>query len=473
MSDRSAPKQSQVAVHVDRKAAHSTVVSEEFPEVPQQVFKVDQFSFQFGVGLTIVFSAIVVGLEIDYRSKFPGYMFSFLHGFFCVAYVFELTIRIVSHLSKGLSLWRWFHNLVNMLDMLVVVIMVFGLVSCSSESCNFQVFRLSIFRCLRFLWVVKLARNKTALHELWMVLAGLARASRSVAWLALVLLVTFYAVGNCVMSMLSTGSHDGDLYCSSVGERLRCLGRDEYFGSTVRSILTLLQIATMDGWASRVVRQVMDSQPEVAVLLTVFVVVIGYGLFNVVVALMVWSTVDLARSHTDHNTHRIATENKRTIALLYDYFMVTLPHNRRGVMYLHELQAAMDAPQVAHAFEQLDLPISDINELFRYLDKTNQGFISLDELVEGCLALKRPASRVDMMRFTARLGNSVRRASSLEGRAEANRQRLCGLTKNLQAMMTEVREYSYVLAHRIPEVELRRQGKIVESPPHSFQNLSW
>jgi len=61
-----------------------------------------------------------------------------------------------------------------------------------------------------------------------------------------------------------------------------------------------------------------------------------------------------------------------------------------------ELNFHLEQPKVQSWFKALDIDAKQTWKLFKILDPNNDGRISLDDFVEGCLRLKGHATRVDV-----------------------------------------------------------------------------
>merc|ERR1712125_221887 len=155
--------------------------------------------------------------------------------------------------------------------------------------------------------------------------------------------------------------------------------------------MTLLQVATLDNWASHVVRPVLTANPLVTLFMLAFVVFTSYGLLSLSVGVLVWSTVQLARSHDSHANNKGVKEDMDLIHMLKMFLEAQLMMEEKEVLTLKDLQEAYNIPQVSHALRQLELPLPDLKALFSHLDRQRQGTITLDDFEKGVVALKLPA----------------------------------------------------------------------------------
>mmetsp|Transcript_193 Transcript_193/g.633 ORF Transcript_193/g.633 Transcript_193/m.633 type:complete len:546 (-) Transcript_193:64-1701(-) len=341
-------------------------------------------------------------------------------------------------------------------------------------------------RLLRIFTLQKHCKDRRSLRDVWLVLGGLQDGLPAFLWFLVVLFFIVYPCGGAatvlmrdlqwggvtlltttlqpVPSDLEEVAVEPEYYCvgSEFRSRLECIDLDEYFGSTSRSALSLLQVLTYDRWATSIVRPVLGLDVLGASLLIAFIAVVGFIVMNAAAAVFVYATVQLARTHADHESQKSMLDDYEIVSSLSNFFAVNLKlEDRKSIDFL-ELKEAMEIPQVAAAFTQLDLPVPEPFKLFKQIDKRNRGHVSVDEFREGLLRLKEPATRVDYARLAARLGGKVTYMDSVEARTEVLRQKLHDTAKALSFAMEQLGSYteSQGVSEWLPEVPLRAAGKM-------------
>merc|ERR1719265_3106545 len=68
----------------------------------------------------------------------------------------------------------------------------------------------------------------------------------------------------------------------------------EYFGTVFKSMFTLFQIVTLDGWCDDIVRHILYFQPMFAIRFMGFLVLTAFGLMNVVIGVIIENTLSAA-----------------------------------------------------------------------------------------------------------------------------------------------------------------------------------
>merc|ERR1712008_63067 len=187
--------------------------------------------------------------------------------------------------------------------------------------------------------------------------------------------------------------------------------------------------------------------------------VVAYGLLSVAVGVLVWSTVALARSHGDHATIRAMQEENEIIQNLCDHFNLSLYIEQRSTLGIVDMQEALLIPQIASAFDELKLPVANLEDLFLHLDKDRQGAISLTAFKQGLCKLKQPTTRFDVACLSANIEGSAAYTSKLSTKASNTNDGLSALRATLASAFAVVEG---VAAERSndPVAVLRRSGRI-------------
>merc|ERR1719502_179564 len=125
-------------------------------------------------------------------------------------------------------------------------------------------------------------------RELWLLVGGIVNSVKALSWIMLILMLLCYV---CSIVVTTEIGHNDEVY--GVGPSYDGLvwPYKEYFGSVFKSMFTLFQIVTLDGWSDDVVRHIMYFQPFLAILFIAFVILTAFGLMNVVVGVIVENTL--------------------------------------------------------------------------------------------------------------------------------------------------------------------------------------
>ena len=185
---------------------------------------------------------------------------SFLFALFWLPTVVALTLEA---LLKMFAHWprvdRYFREGWNSLDFLIVSFLIFDFVVPTSLS-GYTVLIVSV-RLLRLL------RGLSTVRELQLILGTLFRSIPSMGHIAILLGIVVYSYA--IVGFKNFGEHD-----------------PAHWGSLSVSVLTLFEIATLDGW-SEVMRPLIKVEPLAWLYFVSFVIVTAYIVTNLFIAVVI------------------------------------------------------------------------------------------------------------------------------------------------------------------------------------------
>jgi len=224
----------------------------------------------------------------------------------------------------------------------------------------------------------------------------------------------------------------------------------------------MIQLVTLDRWAAHIVRPLFTLRWDAAFFIICFVFVTTYGLLSIAVGVLVWSTVELARLHDSHRDRVALVQDRERIKNLRDYFHKCLLLEDRDFLDLREIREGMMVAQVKKAYDELDLPVTDLNQLWAHLDEHCEGEITLEQFEHGCQVLLEPAKRFDMACLSAKLAGRGVFADNLGKRCDGTVREMDKLFKRLSWGMAKCRQHamSDEIKEVFPEVGLRRAGRM-------------
>jgi len=116
---------------------------------------------------------------------------------------------------------------------------------------------------------------------------------------------------------------------------------------------------------------------------------------DVVVASFVETAAGISRRDRDSIIEQRIAQTQR-IAQDIRTFFVAADKNNSGNLDRHELSEYLSDDRVKASFSSLDLDVSQAIDLFDLLDADEDGIISLDEFVSGCMRLRGTASSMEI-----------------------------------------------------------------------------
>merc|ERR1719375_726649 len=200
----------------------------------------------------------------------------------------------------------------------------------------------------------------------------------------------------------------------------------------------------------------------IALLLLLFVLFTTYGVLVMLSGVMVWAVLDTGLERQGTESQEQAAANKRLTEKLRGQFeQIDLDGN--GILEQEEVEDVMANPEICRTLDEMDLPVENAQDLFNLLDLDRSGAISFDEFVGGCLRLRTPLTPLESMGAVVAVGADVERLGKIEARAIAIRGGLEELVQGLGDAFAQLRSRTDQLCRDLPEVGLRREGRIWRS----------
>jgi voltage-gated sodium channel len=234
----------------------------------------DSRSFQLAVVLAILANGAVIGLETyDSVDEEYGDLLGVLNDVFLGLFTLEIAVRIAAYGRRPREFFRsgW-----NLFDFVVVGLAYLPWIR---ES-------VTLLRVIRLL---RIARLISVVPGLRVVIVGLGRSIAPIGSIALLTFFLLYVYG--MLGWIIYADHD-----------------PERFGNIGRSLLTLFQVLTLEGW-----NDVLDKQMELTpwswVYFVSFVLLATFVVLNVVIAIVVNSIEE---------AHAIEAEQRRRERILAD-----------------------------------------------------------------------------------------------------------------------------------------------------------
>mmetsp|Transcript_55119 Transcript_55119/g.98371 ORF Transcript_55119/g.98371 Transcript_55119/m.98371 type:complete len:431 (-) Transcript_55119:119-1411(-) len=416
------------------------------PGVPQlHAIEKDAF-FALICDLVVFCNLVYIGFEVDYGDNEAfGPTFLLIRIGFLSWCAFEFFIRI-----GGLG--NDFFTLRNSAELIMVLCAVLDVALFPKPG---WLWRMSGLRSWRMLRVYQLARTSKKLRELSLVLDALIRGWKALVYLAAVMLLTCYAAGGWARGILrASGTLDEGVAPD--------LNVEEYFGQSLKAALTMFQLSTGDGWAAAVVRPIWDVDLFGAGSLMLFTWVSSYTLLSLGIGVMVWATVEEARSGGDHAAHMQTVEDRELCSSIRQYFEASLALQDRSFIDFMEIRDAFLVPEIVSAIKVLELPMQTPESLFAHVDITESGRITVDELMEAIRVLISQATPFDTCCLTARIGGTATFTTRLVARTEQVENKLVDIRETLGLGIQELTRASLEDEEltQVPEVGFRKDGKI-------------
>lgn len=378
-------------------------VLEDDPEVSE--VWIDRSWFDVAISIVVILNAIVIGLETDLQgpgSRHPIWIT--LEVLFLILFLAEITMKVYAHT------WRWVAS--SPLNILTTFCCFMAFIQCvilNPIGIDMTVRLISLIRVLGLARLYRVIKRSEHLMDLKLLLQNMAHSAQTFLWCIVLLIVITYIFAVIVTQQIGQNvSTYGNYYKLSGGWDF-----EEKFGTVGRSFFTLMEVMTMDGWISEVLRHVIVNQWWMVLLFGFFLLITNFGVINVFVAVIVECTMSAATQNRkramqkQERAHRIELEGIRDIFYMCDM-------DGSNSVDRTEFMRALEVPEVRWKLRLLELPEEDVLKLFTVLDGSGFQRLSFDDFIQGCIKLKGFASSKDLLSVMAQADSLAAKMDSLE-----------------------------------------------------------
>lgn len=371
---------------------------------PTNVIFTDRLPFNIFVTVTTVLNVVCMGLEQDLSTNTTAAIWTFLEYGFLGCFVLELFIR------AGVLRKFFFIDLWNMADCLLVILACLDEFFLKPAGVGGQLRFFLVFRVLRIVRVVQLVRTYSFARELWLLAGGLTSSMKALGWVALVLIVALYVGAIIVTAQI--GQNDA-VYGAGASYDGQVWPYREYFGTVPRSMFTLFQVITLDGWVDDILRHVVYRQPLFGIFFIMFMVIMAFGVMNVIVGIIVENTLTAAQVIDRRIEDQERSKRQAAVSDLYA-ILEKSDSKRSGTISLEDLRAATQSRVVQDKFEMLDLTFEEVEQVVKLLDAQQNGRIELKRLATALTEMVGGAKRRDMAQVEVSMGSLALRLDRLD-----------------------------------------------------------
>eukprot|EP00927_Polykrikos_kofoidii_P013589 TRINITY_DN15907_c0_g1_i1.p1 TRINITY_DN15907_c0_g1~~TRINITY_DN15907_c0_g1_i1.p1 ORF type:complete len:893 (+),score=154.72 TRINITY_DN15907_c0_g1_i1:120-2798(+) len=342
--------------------------------------------FDYVIGLFLVVSAVVIGVETDVMTTLPAserpMVYRACDVIFFIVFLCELVLRVSIYRMYWFRMvgWQW-----NVFDLVVVVASAFsGMISLmtdGTDQAQDAIKGFGIVRMLKFCRIVRVFRMIRLIPELKAMVYLIAASMSSFFWtitlmtLMMYLLAVYYTDTAVVLMM-----QDAD-----AAPHIK-----EKWGSIGRSVFSLFQAVTGgDDWCNFV--DTWEKSNAGATTRTVNTLVFaGYISFAVLVMLNLVTGV-----FVDGAQRLIKEDRDKEVIKQARRLFVKLDGDASSSLSHEEFHTCLDEGTLDGYLEAVDLRRDEAMSLFTVLDVDQSGSLSLDEFLIGTLRMRGPAKTVD------------------------------------------------------------------------------
>jgi len=393
--------------------------------------------FNLAIVGVIILDSVLVGIEVD---RAQGTSFDSTLAYWLVDLVFAIVFFSEMMLRLNQSGWDYFRDPWNIFDYICVSVGTTALIqpleggspNSAKDATNLRMVKtLKGMRVLRLLRIVRHIGGLKVFEGLWLIINSLLNGLRTLVWISLLMVITIYVLS--VMLAASVGTSD-ELY-------LAWPDAAKYVGSVQQSMLTILQVCTLDSWTEEIGRPILEGAPMGLLVLYIAMVVVTFGILNVILAVMIEHIRDTMERNKRRTEAKLkATQQEIMQSMLDDFRLCRL--NEEGALSYSEFVKLTKTPTFAYKLRLCGIHHLEAHELFKLMDFDGNGAVTPDEFLAAMHKIKGDASGQDLVHVlcfaekqSQRAREYVQIVRKLSDRADELQRRLnamgTGLTRNL------------------------------------------
>lgn len=390
--------------------------------------------------LMVFVNAVYIGVETELNRPTDGKENDVWFGFevfFTVFFMLELMVRIVGQGSDFLR-YGW-----NIFDFLLVTISTGDLVISSllqgrgGDGAEGNLEFVNIMRILRILRLARLIRLLRFFKELWLLVAGVIHSFRTLTWTLVLMVLTIY-----VFAIVMTRTLGHRFGCDRASAGDSCDGQmDQWWGEVPRSMFTLFQLVTTEGW-SDIVRTSMTHNGWMVAFFIVFMFFTSIALMNVMIAVIVENTLENASALKHDAAKAMDKETEKALSKIFEVFTIADVNNDGGVSK-DEFLKALQNHEVLGLLSEVQIDLVGAEELFDILDFDESGELDVHEFLDGCMRARGPARSKDILALQCDLWRTQQfveeKIQNLQDTLEGRFMKLVDNVQWLGALTAEVR----------------------------------
>lgn len=377
----------------------SKIIAEYGPPFPSLHSVVHDLRFDLFFALMVLINAVVTGMDAMYTRQDRPNWIVVMDNVLLSIFVIEICMRIRA------DTWVWFVNRMNLFDISIILVTgvmvnwVFPVIGYRSSFTEL-IKSLAALRVLRVSRTCRRIRVFPACKELWLLVRGVMNCVQLLFWAGVVCAVVHYVFAIFVLNTITKSAIFQD------DEHVL-----EFFPSLPRSMFTLFQVMTFSTWATTL-RPIIYAMPVSCVLWMAWMGLACLALANMIIAVVVTSSMDANTKDDEANDLKDSAEKARNKRQLYFMFQ-ELDEDKSGELSKEEFTAVLDDVVFVRKMKMMDIDLEELPDIFEILDD-GDGQVTVDEFCMGLTRLQGPAMSRDIMKATQRLSRLTHKIEGLE-----------------------------------------------------------
>jgi len=259
--------------------------------------------------------------------------------------------------------------------------------------------------------------------QLYLLVFGYIQAMRTLSWVFVLLTLIIYIFAILVKQLIPIEemAKDPDFHA------------EFRFGSVARCMWTLFELVTLEGWTD-LADPLVKRSPTWAIFFIIFIMGLHYGLLNLVVAIIVESTMETAKGQ-EETMRKLEDRERRTNIKALQKIYEGIDSDGDGLLNLEEFRSGLQMTEVREQMKKMSLPPNDVGWLFEVLDISGDGVISIDEFINGCLKLTGIAKSKDLFEVHRECTNLAQEFRKFQRFDIGVKERMAGDVRGLKELM--------------------------------------
>lgn len=439
---------------------------------------VESWWFQGLCGLIICANAVIIGLETDIESPAWFWIEQLLLVYFC----FELIVRLMRHGCKFFNHeedWVW-----NLFDFSIVMNGVFDqwmmpvitylqLLNLGEGAHMSMIFM--IIRMARLLRIVRLFRLVRIVRPLYELAQGVLEALQGMFWVLVFMVMTLYSVAILCTRLIG----HGDIVPEDAEDDPTMVQIRSMFTTVDESMFTLF--GTMSSWSLVRFVPLFKEMPFLRPLFVLFYVYSAWALLAVMTGVVSENMIVIREQMVKEDEHREERRKTQITNLLIELFREA-DADHSGTVSRQEFDSMLRNPQLTRKItKNTHLKVSDLQDLFEWLDHDGGGTITIDEFMDGFKWVNEPLRSKSLVKLQERLTTDLnglertvigvveKRAAEVQKLVGAPLRKVHAITEQMQSLdvhFTEIRnnlrEQTFMMPtpQELREVEQRLNNKL-------------
>lgn len=383
--------------------------------------------FNLAITFVIVANCVLMGVEADYaqgETIQENLVYFVWEVISMVVFFCEMLLR-----QNQLG-WDYFVDPWNVFDYVLVVMnamdVVIALTRKPSENMGANLKLAKVFRVLR---LMRVSRHLKGLKTFELLLQGYLGSMRTLGWMLLLLTMIVYIAAVTVASVCAD--------IPNLKEHWRY--SDQYVGSVAKSLWTMIQILTLDNWATDIGRPLAEVSPFSLVVVIFTIIIATFGTLKLIIAVMARAMQEIAEQGEEATKALLdRTENEILMSMAEEF--AEADADEYGEVTLDEFRRLLNKQSLVFKLRLLGIQAAEAESLFTIMDADDSGSVSPEEFVTGLTRLRGVAKGEDLVQLIcfaqkqcSRAIVSVDRLRELNKTAEKVQLRLDGVGRGMSS----------------------------------------